>query len=144
HSPAIDRGDDRDLPLNEPAPNGRFVDLGAYGNTAQASQSPAEYMLVTRPDGGETWPGKQTFPIRWRTQDNGGATALAFDGVDDDVHVADAPSLRVQDLTLEGWVNFSDLSGVRVLFGKTLGTASLDSYVVWYQDNSLRATISDT
>ena len=47
-SPAIDRGDPLDSPINEPANNGGYVNLGAYGNSAQASKSPAEYVLVTR------------------------------------------------------------------------------------------------
>src|SRR5206468_968151 len=38
-SPAIDRGDPATSFASEPAPNGGFVDLGAYGNTAQASRS---------------------------------------------------------------------------------------------------------
>ncbi|MFV2069956.1 MAG: LamG-like jellyroll fold domain-containing protein, partial [Pirellulales bacterium] len=66
-SPAIDRGDANFSFVNEPAPNGNFVNLGAYGNTAQASKSPLEYVLVTIPDGGEVWPADQTFPIRWRS-----------------------------------------------------------------------------
>ncbi len=39
-SPAIDRGDPLDSPINEPANNGGYVNLGAYGNSAQASKSP--------------------------------------------------------------------------------------------------------
>ena len=71
-SPAIDRGLATDSFANEPAPNGGFINLGAYGNTSQASLSPAEYVLVTRPDGGETWPAGQSFPIRWRSHDFSG------------------------------------------------------------------------
>jgi parallel beta-helix repeat protein len=67
-SPVIDRGDANDDYANEPLPNGSYINLGAYGNTDQASTSPAEYVLVTRPDGGEVWPADQTFPIRWRTE----------------------------------------------------------------------------
>src|SRR5207247_4432570 len=44
-------------------------------------------------------------------------------------------------LTLEGWVNFSSVpSNVQVLFGKTAGTGTSDSYVVWYQSGQLHAT----
>ena len=67
HSPCIDRGDPTDGYANEPVPNGGYRNLGAYGNTAQASTSPAEFVMVTRPDGGEVWPAEQTFPIRWRS-----------------------------------------------------------------------------
>ncbi len=68
-SPAIDRGAPADSYAREPAPNGSFINLGAYGNTALASLSPAEYVLVTKADGGETWPQDHTFEITWRSQD---------------------------------------------------------------------------
>ena len=67
HSPCIDRGYDLDSFANEPAPDGGYINLGAYGNTVQASTSPSEYVLVTKPDGGEVWPAEQSFPVRWRT-----------------------------------------------------------------------------
>jgi len=38
-SPAIDAGDPASAFANEPAPNGGRVNLGAYGNTAQASKT---------------------------------------------------------------------------------------------------------
>src|SRR6185436_18830641 len=71
-SPAIDRGDPTSPFANEPAPNGGFLNLGAYGNTAQASLSPEEYVLVTRPAGGESSPVEQTFGVRWRSHDMAG------------------------------------------------------------------------
>ncbi len=71
-SPVIDRGSAADAFANEPSPNGNFINLGAYGNTAQASLSPAQYVTVTRPDGGETWPAAQSFAIRWRSHDMAG------------------------------------------------------------------------
>ncbi|HEV8292420.1 MAG TPA: right-handed parallel beta-helix repeat-containing protein, partial [Tepidisphaeraceae bacterium] len=71
-SPAIDRGDASDAFANEPTPNGGFINLGFEGNTNQASKSPASYMLVTVPDGGEAWLASQTFPIRWRSHNTAG------------------------------------------------------------------------
>ena len=71
-SPAIDRGDAGDSSANEPAPNGSFINLGAYGNTSQASLSPLEFVTVFRPDGQEVWPAEQTFVIRWRANTNAG------------------------------------------------------------------------
>ena len=68
-SPAIDRGAAADPFALEPTPSGGFINLGAYGNTAQASKSPAEYVLVVVPDGGDTWPAEQTFTIAWRSHD---------------------------------------------------------------------------
>ena len=38
-SPCIDKGDPLDSYLNEPPPNGTVVNMGAYGNTAEASKS---------------------------------------------------------------------------------------------------------
>ena len=49
------------------------MNLGAFGGTVQASQSPPQYVLVTRPDGGEVWPQDQAFPIA------GGVTILPAD-----------------------------------------------------------------
>ncbi len=66
-SPAIDRGDANSSFVFEPQPNGSFINLGSYGNSEQASKSPLEYVLVTRPDGGEVWPQDQSFTVRWRS-----------------------------------------------------------------------------
>lgn len=75
-SPAIDRGDASSGYALEPAPNGGFVNLGAYGNTPQASKSPSAYILLLSPDGGEVWPAAQTFPIRWRSHDANGTVTI--------------------------------------------------------------------
>ncbi|GAH63521.1 unnamed protein product, partial [marine sediment metagenome] len=40
HSPCIDGGDPSSAYLLEPAPNGSRINMGAYGNTRQASKSP--------------------------------------------------------------------------------------------------------
>ena len=77
-SPAIDAGAPTDSAANEPAPNGGFVNLGAYGNTAQASKSAATWLRVTRPDGGESWSTRQTFAILWRG-DNPGSGLVDID-----------------------------------------------------------------
>lgn len=47
-SPAIDAGDPRSDYLNEPKPNGRRVNLGAYGNTPEAMTSPLGLLLMVR------------------------------------------------------------------------------------------------
>ena len=107
-SPVIDRGGPNDPYQNEPAPNGNFVNIGAYGNTAQASLSPPAYVLVTQPGGGHPWPEQQTFNIQFRTQDEN-KTALSFNGSSDYVQVPDAPSLDPTTLSLETWVNFTSL-----------------------------------
>jgi Ca2+-binding RTX toxin-like protein len=68
-SPIIDRGDPAIPLVNEPAPNGGFVNLGAFGNTAQASKSLVPYVTVTVPVGDEIRPAGQTLNIKWRSQD---------------------------------------------------------------------------
>jgi parallel beta-helix repeat protein len=65
-SPAIDRGAPTDTFAAEPSPNGGYVNLGAHGNTAQASLSPAQLLLLEDPNGGEIVAQGSTFPIRWR------------------------------------------------------------------------------
>ena len=75
-SPAIDRGDAQTPVGNEPAANGGYVNLGAYGGTAQASKSPAQYVVVLSPDGGELSAVGRKFDIRWRSQDNLGTVAI--------------------------------------------------------------------
>ncbi len=71
-SPAIDRGDASKAYSNEPSPNGGFVNIGAYGNTAQASKSPLAYVTVLAPSAGESWMTNRSSTIRWRSQDTTG------------------------------------------------------------------------
>ncbi len=77
-APGIDRGAPADPFANEPANNGGYVNIGAYGNTAQASRSPAQYMLVTNPNGGEAIPQESTYDIRWRSAGFGGNVAIEY------------------------------------------------------------------
>ena len=95
-SPAIDRGAAVDSYALEPVPHGGFVNLGAYGNTPQASLSPTQYLTVLRPNGGETWLANQTFAIRWRSHDSLGTVDIELlqDGTADPVLTiaADTPN----------------------------------------------------
>jgi parallel beta-helix repeat protein len=47
HSPCVDAGTPTSSVANEPLPNGRLVNLGAYGNTEQASISTSLYVVTT-------------------------------------------------------------------------------------------------
>ncbi|MEQ1830459.1 MAG: PA14 domain-containing protein, partial [Pirellula sp.] len=76
-SPAIDSGNPTDSFANEPLDNGNVINLGAYGNTVQASKSPAAYVQVLAPNGGEVWLANQTFNIRWGTH-NLNAPAVTY------------------------------------------------------------------
>ncbi|WP_457423984.1 right-handed parallel beta-helix repeat-containing protein [Roseateles sp. P5_E7] len=64
-SSAIDRGDPSDPFNREPANNGGYVNVGAYGNTEQASKSAAEFIIVIAPNGGEVIEQQSVFDIRW-------------------------------------------------------------------------------
>ncbi len=75
-SPAMDRGAPTDSFANEPVPNGGFVNIGAHGNTAQASLSPAQLLLMFDPNGGEIISQGSTFPIRWRANGFAGNVKL--------------------------------------------------------------------
>jgi Ca2+-binding RTX toxin-like protein len=77
-SPAIDRGSAADLPTNEPTPNGGYVNLGAYGNTSQASLSPTDYVLVLRPTLGEPLQQESVAEIRWRSAGFVGNVAIEY------------------------------------------------------------------
>ncbi len=66
-SGAIDRGDAATAFGNEPAPDGGYVNIGAYGNTAQASLSPAQYIWVQAPAAGANVPQESDFTVRWRS-----------------------------------------------------------------------------
>ncbi len=50
-SPCMDAGDPASAYGNEPQPNGKRVNLGAYGNTAQASVSYTAYMIALGTNG---------------------------------------------------------------------------------------------
>ncbi len=69
--------------------------------------------------------------------------AFSFNGVNQYVSVPDSPSLRPTNLTVEGWVNFSTLSGDSGhLIAKPFGVVDLDSFAVAYYAGQLMAAIT--
>ena len=72
-SPAIDAGDPRSLFNNEPSPNGGRINLGAYGNTTEATisdfsncpQPRSDYYVDANRGSNTTGDGTQTKP--WKT-----------------------------------------------------------------------------
>jgi parallel beta-helix repeat protein len=66
-SPAIDAGDPASDFSAEPAEHGGRINLGAYGNTAQASKSPAQLVQVLFPNGLEKFELGQAVTIIWRS-----------------------------------------------------------------------------
>ena len=66
-SPAIDAGRHQYYYLSEQFPNGDRIDLGAYGNTAQAFISPQQIVQVLSPNGLEKFEQGQQVQIDWRS-----------------------------------------------------------------------------
>ena len=62
YSPAIDMGDPADDYSLEPAPNGGFVNLGAYGNTPEASRTYTVQPEIVNNDIVITFPNNTSFP----------------------------------------------------------------------------------
>jgi Ca2+-binding RTX toxin-like protein len=79
-SPAIDRGRPGDAFALEPQPNGGFRNLGAYGNTAQASLSPERYVTLFSPNGGERVAQARDVDVRWRAAGFAGTVDIAYRG----------------------------------------------------------------
>jgi hypothetical protein len=73
-SPAIDQGNPDFAYAVEPdvAPqeNGQLRNAGAYGDTDQASSTPAQYVQVIYPLGTEDLAHGMTYEIRWRSHDD--------------------------------------------------------------------------
>ncbi|MDP6634998.1 MAG: right-handed parallel beta-helix repeat-containing protein [Phycisphaerae bacterium] len=66
-SPGIDGGDVLSYYLSEPEPSGDRVNVGAYGNTAEAATSAAQIVQVLDPNGLEKFEVGQNVDIKWRS-----------------------------------------------------------------------------
>ncbi|MBI9018525.1 MAG: right-handed parallel beta-helix repeat-containing protein [Phycisphaerae bacterium] len=64
---AIDAGDPGYDYLNEPMPNGMRINIGAYGNTADATTSPTEQIQILSPNGMERFQAGQNVTIQWQS-----------------------------------------------------------------------------
>ncbi|MEQ1825678.1 MAG: right-handed parallel beta-helix repeat-containing protein [Pirellula sp.] len=65
----VDAGSPGDVFSNEPAPNGNRINVGAYGNTSQASKSAATFVSLLSPNGGEAWITNHSYSILWTAHD---------------------------------------------------------------------------
>ncbi|MBI5616868.1 MAG: right-handed parallel beta-helix repeat-containing protein, partial [Gammaproteobacteria bacterium] len=79
-SPVIDRGRASDAFAGEPAPNGGYINIGAYGNTAQAGRSPAQYVTILAPNGGERLGQGSTATVSWRSSGFSGNVNIEYRG----------------------------------------------------------------
>ena len=67
---------------------------------------------------------------------------FAFDGVNDYINIAEAPSLRPASITLEAWAMFNSTSGP--IIARPLGTGISDSYILWLlSDGTLNGAIAE-
>ncbi|HEX7450962.1 MAG TPA: LamG domain-containing protein [Polyangiaceae bacterium] len=75
---------------------------------------------------------------------SGGGTAgsaLSFSGAQR-ATVADAALLHPASVTEEAWFEFAGATGsYNSLFGKTYGTGSADSYIIWFESGALHAGV---
>ncbi|MBI1395302.1 MAG: LEPR-XLL domain-containing protein, partial [Betaproteobacteria bacterium] len=79
-SPVIDRGRASDDYSNEPAPNGGYINIGAYGNTDQAARSPTQYVTILTPTTGTRVGQGSTFTIEWRSSGFSGNVNIDYTG----------------------------------------------------------------
>ncbi len=77
-SPAIDRANPIRSIGDEVTPNGGLRNLGAYGGTAQASQSPISFILPIQPKLNSTVFQGQTIDIEWLSSGVVGAVEIAL------------------------------------------------------------------
>lgn len=82
-SPAIDRGDPNSAFANEPGNNGGRINLGFEGNTAQATQSPAQLVQVLSPNGLDKLAQGQATTITWRSSGIGPGTTARVEASPD-------------------------------------------------------------
>jgi hypothetical protein len=109
-SPCIDAGNPADIPMHEPLPHGRRLNMGVYGGTAQASRSSVSALAHWRFDetSGSTAmdsAGNNNGGVHgavWTEGKIGGG--LQFDGVDDYVDCGNRTTLAPDQLTLAMWL----------------------------------------
>ena len=77
-STTLDRGAPGDPYSNEPSPNGGYINLGAYGDTPQASTSPSQFILVLQPSAAVTVQDGTTQTITWRAFGFTGTVSIAY------------------------------------------------------------------
>ena len=130
-SPCVDAGNPSSDYAGEPDPNGSRVNMGAYGNTSQASRSVSTRIIsLLNPRGGEIWNGVIT--VRWSATGDGWQTN---------------DSVRIEYYSREtGWSVVTDATALSStgsfewsVPSPTTATASYYLRVVCEQDNTVFA-----
>lgn len=78
-STSIDAGDPTTAYNLEPSPNGNRVNLGAYGNTPQATQSPTHRLEITEPNFYVDLVPSRTYTLAWESNNIAGGVDLDID-----------------------------------------------------------------
>ncbi len=116
-------------PITTAGLQSHFAANGNYGNNV------AEAIIAERRpqpiDGKEFDPGVE-------------GQGFFFDAVNDHVTIPAVAALNNPDLTVSAWYKLDQLlQGPRVLFGKTIGNGTLNSYAVWLNGDSINYGIGN-
>lgn len=81
HSPSIDAGDPSVSAVGEPSPNGRRINMGAYGQTRQASMGPEHFIYHVDAVSGRDWYNGLSQTYAFKTIQKAVVTATTGDTV---------------------------------------------------------------
>lgn len=134
------------LNVTQPASSGIAAILtvhNAAGQVVANSAAGATNLTVTIPADGTYYARFTADPLP-PAQNIGGQPgyALLCSGSGDYVRIPDNPALRPVNFTVEGWFNFASTGSGQHLLAKTYGGGDDDSYVVWYENGSLRGYVT--
>jgi autotransporter-associated beta strand protein len=126
-STSIDSGDPTSSFDLEPAPNGDRINLGAYGNTPDATVSPDYWLRITYPRYYVDLVPSRTYPIRWESYNIPGDTDLDIDlTLEDHTKVGDITTAHVGD-GMTTWTPGNLVAGDRTLRYRIQATAAFGS-----------------
>src|SRR5690606_11691605 len=69
--------------------------------------------------------------------------AFFLDGANDYISVPNSADFHNPSLTVNGWFNFANTTGTRILVAKSLGTGSHESFVLYMNGGTLSAAVGD-
>ncbi len=142
-SPGLNRGDPGNDYSNEPSPDGERINIGAYGNTHQASRSSIKTLAVVSPlgtaDGEEKW--SLAHDISWQAIGTGwgGSELVTVEyTTDGSSFTAITENISWQELTYRGWPTtvIADTTTARVRVRQTAGGTAEASSGLFIADNT--------